>query len=208
MSKTFGGRDAIAHLYQNEAHMNDLAQETMWQAVIDCDPAYDGQFFYGVKTVGVYCRPSCRSKTPLRKNTLFFATENDAKQAGFRPCKRCRPELVRHDPAAKLAKQARQLFEDHFDNRSLLAAELQRLGVTQSHLAVIFRQHYGMAPAQYLGCQREQRAKMLLAKTDMPIIEIAADIGFGSLSAFYSFFKKQTGTTPQKFRINTKSISA
>ncbi|MFT4300702.1 MAG: Ada metal-binding domain-containing protein [Desulfovibrio sp.] len=187
--------------------MINLSEETMWQAIVACDSAYDGLFFYGVKTVGVYCRPSCKSRTPLRKNTLFFTTENDAKDAGFRPCKRCRPELAMHDPAAKLAEQARQLFENHYDNRALLAAEVQQLGVTQSHLAVVFRQYYGMAPAQYLGCKREQQAKKMLAETDMSIIDIAADIGFSSLPAFYSFFKRQTGTTPKKFRIFSKNIS-
>ena len=187
--------------------MINLTEGTMWQAVVACDSTYDGLFLYGVKTVGVYCRPSCRSRTPLRKNTLFFMTEKEAKDAGFRPCKRCRPELAMHDPVAKLAEQARQLFENHFDDRSLLVAEMQQLGVTQSHLAVVFRQYYGMAPTQYLGCKREQQAKKMLAETDMPIIDIAADIGFSSLPAFYSFFKKQTGTTPKKFRIHSKSIS-
>ena len=134
-------------------------------------------------------------------------TEKDAQEAGFRPCKRCRPELAMHDSVAKLAEQARQLFENHFDNRSLLAAEMKQLGVTQNHLAVVFRQYYGMAPAQYLGCKREQQARKMLAETEMPIIDIAADIGFSSLPAFYSFFKKHTGTTPKKFRIHSKNTS-
>lgn len=187
--------------------MINLTEEAMWQATIACDSEYDGLFLYGVKTVGVYCRPSCKSRTPLRKNTLFFMTEKDAKKAGFRPCKRCRPELAIHDPSTKLAEQATQIFERHFANRSLLAAEMKELGVTKNHLTFIFKQHYGMTPAQYLGYKREQQAKKMLLETDMSIIDIAADIGFGSLPAFYSFFKKQTGTTPKKFRINTKSTS-
>ena len=68
-----------------------LTDDEMWEAVINCAPALDGQFFYAVKTVGVYCRPSCKSRTPLRKNVLYFETGEDARNAGFSPCKRCRP---------------------------------------------------------------------------------------------------------------------
>ena len=185
--------------------MTEFSDDTMWQAVVDCDSAYDGKFFYGVKTVGVYCRPSCRSKTPLRKNVVYFMTEEEAKRAGFRPCKRCRPELCGQAPVAGLAAQAKKHMDDHYDKRALLLAELKKLGVTQSHLAAVFRQQYGMTPTRYLGSRREQQAKNLLAATDMPIIDIAAAIGFDSLSAFYAFFKKQAGTTPHTFRVQSKS---
>ncbi len=183
--------------------MTGFSEDTMWQAVVDCDSAYDGKFFYGVKTVGVYCRPSCRSKTPLRKNTVYFMTEEEAKHTGFRPCKRCRPELCGQAPVAGLAAQAKKLMDEHCGKRTLLMAELKKLGVTQSHLAALFRQQYGMTPTRYLGNRREQQAKKMLAATDMPIIDIAAAIGFDSLSAFYAFFKKQTGTTPHTFRVQS-----
>lgn len=180
--------------------MTELSDATMWRALYDCDPAYDGQFFYAVRTVGAYCRPSCRSRTPLRKNVLYFHTAEEAKQAGLRPCKRCRPDLDKHDPAALLAGQAKNLIDRHFGNRARLKCELGRLGVSQSHLAVIFRQQYGQTPAQYLGQVRERQTCALLEKTGMPITDIAATIGFESLTSFYAFFKKQTGTSPAKYR--------
>ena len=188
--------------------MTEFSDDTMWQAVVDCDPAYDGKFFYGVKTVGVYCRPSCRSKTPLRKNAMYFMTKEEAVHAGFRPCKRCRPELCGQTPVAGLAAQAKKHMDDLYGNRTLLMAELKKLGVTQSHLAAVFRQQYGMPPTRYLGSRRVQQAKKMLAATDMPIIDIAATIGFDSLSAFYAFFKKQEGTTPHLFRVQSKSLEA
>ena len=188
--------------------MTGFSDDTMWRAVVDCDSAYDGKFFYGVKTVGVYCRPSCRSKTPLRKNTVYFMREEEAVLAGFRPCKRCRPERCGQAPAAGLAEQAKKLIDDHYGKRTLLTAELKKLGVTQSHLAAVFRQQYGVTPMRYLGSRREQQAKILLAETGAPVIDIAAAIGFDSLSAFYAFFKKQTGTTPHLFRVQSKSQKA
>ena len=95
----------------------------MWQALLDCDPSYDGQFFYAVKTVGAYCRPSCKSRAPLRKNVLYFQTAAEAEQAGLRPCKRCRPDLEKYNPAARLAGQAKKLIDGHFDKRARLQAD-------------------------------------------------------------------------------------
>jgi AraC family transcriptional regulator of adaptative response / methylphosphotriester-DNA alkyltransferase methyltransferase len=69
-----------------------ISDNDKWQAVIECDKSYDGLFFYGVVTTGVFCRPSCRSKSPLRNNVLFFNGLDDAVKAGFRPCKKCRPD--------------------------------------------------------------------------------------------------------------------
>ncbi|WP_291441322.1 Ada metal-binding domain-containing protein [Desulfovibrio sp.] len=180
--------------------MKKLSDATMWQALLDCDPSYDGQFFYAVKTVGAYCRPSCKSRTPLRKNVSYFQTTTEAEQAGLRPCKRCRPDLEKYDPAARLAGQARELIDCHFNKRDRLQAELKHLGISQSHLAVVFRQHYGLTPVQYLGHVRKRQACALLEKTNMLITDIASAIGFESLASFYAFFKKQTGTSPAKFR--------
>lgn len=172
----------------------------MWKAVVACDQSYDGNFFYAVKTVGVYCRPSCKSKTPLRKNVDYFKTQAEAEKAGFRPCKRCRPDLPDYAPMLELAQQTKNLIDDFFSERERLGAEMKRLGVSAGHLAVIFKQRYGMAPGQYLNKIRLSYAKKMLAETDTPIIDMAGDIGFASLPSFYGFFKKQTGTTPKKYR--------
>ena len=81
-----------------------LTDNEMWKAVTSCDAALDEQFFYAVKTTGIYCRPSCKSRAPLRENVLYFETGEDACHAGFRPCKRCRPRglILQQVPLRKL----------------------------------------------------------------------------------------------------------
>jgi len=172
---------------------------TMWQALIDCDSSYDGIFFYVVKTVGVYCRPSCKSKTPLRKNVKYYKTVKDAENDGFRPCKRCRPDLPNFEPISELAEKTKKLIDDYYDKRKRLTIEMKQLGVSANHLSVIFKKQYGIPPMEYLNKIRIEHATALLRYTDIPIIDIAMETGFDSLGAFYAFFRKNTGTTPRKY---------
>ena len=177
-----------------------LDSDEMWRVVVSCDGVYDGRFFYAVKTVGVYCRPSCRSRTPLRRNTLFFESAAAAEESGFRPCKRCRPDLPGYAPAAELAGRAKALIDGCYAERARLTDEMRRLGVSSGHLAAVFRGRYGLSPMEYLAQTRVECAKRLLAETDAPIIDVALDAGFVSLSAFYGFFKKRAGVTPGCYR--------
>lgn len=176
----------------------------MWTAVVACDKAYDGRFFYAVKTVGVYCRPSCKSRTPLQKNVCFLETALHAEQAGFRPCKRCRPDLPDYAPMAELARRAKALIDAHGHDAVRLRAELRRLGVSPGRLAAVFKQQYGAPPAQYRNQRRATRARDMLSGTDMSILDIAAETGFSGLPAFYDFFKRHTGTTPRQYRAEHK----
>ena len=182
-----------------------LTDDQMWEATKNNDETKDGRFFYAVKTVGVFCRPSCKSKTPLRKNVMYFETAADAERAGFRPCKRCRPDLMDYAPVLEIAKRTKELMDDCFTERERLSSELSLLGVSQGHLAVIFKQQYGVSPTQYLSRLRLSYAKRLLSECKMSIVDIAYEIGYDSVSAFYGFFKRQTGMTPQKYRIESGS---
>ena len=179
-------------------------ENTMWEATIECDNEYDGKFFYAVKTVGVYCRPSCKSRTPLRKNVRFFETNENAEKAGFRPCKRCRPDLPDYAPMLELAEKTKRLIDGYFHERERLATEMKRLGISANHLSTVFKQHYGLSPLGYFNQKRFEYAKKLLAETDQPIIDVAGEIGFDSLSAFYAFFKRHTGITPKNYRTGSK----
>lgn len=176
----------------------------MWAAVIECDGSYDGKFFYGVQTVGVYCHPSCRSKKPNRENIRFFSTKKEASSAGFVPCKRCRPDVADYNPTLELAQKAKKIIDEYYYERKLLADVMKNMGVTSGHLSVIFKSIYGVPPIQYLHQVRLDHAKYLLAHTDLPIIEIAGDIGFESLPAFYYFFKKHAATTPKTYRFQVQ----
>jgi AraC family transcriptional regulator of adaptative response / methylphosphotriester-DNA alkyltransferase methyltransferase len=190
----------IPYQRQEVGEKMKLTDEVMWEAASGCDEAYDGQFFYAVKTVGVYCRPSCKSRTPLRKNVLYFETSDGAQAAGFRPCKRCRPDLLGYAPLLELAHQTKSLIDTFYRERDELVEALKQLGVSPGHLAAVFKKEYGVAPLQYLNRIRAQQARKMLARTDLPVINIAGEVGFDSLSAFYSFFKRYAGTTPKTYR--------
>ena len=117
--------------------MND---EEMWRAVRNRDASCDGQFFYGVKTTGIYCRPSCISKLPQRDHVVFFRTREEAEKAGFRPCKRCRPDLLQYDPALELSQRTKELLERHYNDRAMLERDMKETGVSRKHLTQVFKQ--------------------------------------------------------------------
>ncbi len=177
-----------------------MTEEEKWQAVLHNDAGYDGTFFYGVKTTGIYCRPSCKSKAPKRENVMFFETSDEARAAGFRPCKRCRSDLIDYEPMKQIAEEVKEKIEKVYKEQTKLQQELSEVGVTGRRLADVFRDAYGMTPKAYMESLRLKEAKELLAHSDKKIIDIAYAVGFGSLSAFYQFFKRETGATPSAYR--------
>ncbi len=177
-----------------------MTDQEMWQAVLDNDAGFDGIFFYAVKTTGIYCRPSCKSKHPKRENVRFFETSEQAKVDGFRPCKRCRSDLIEYQPMKQIADAVKTKIEKVYREQIDLQKKLNELGVTGRRLADIFKDEYGMTPKAYADNLRLEEAKHLLLDTDNKVIDIAYSVGFGSVSAFYSFFKKAVGVTPTKYR--------
>jgi len=176
-------------------------EDRKWQQVVNSDTSVDGEFFYTVKTVGVYCRPSCKSRTPLRKNVLFFNSAAEAEQAGFRPCKRCRPDLLDYAPALEIASKTKKLIDGYWGSRKQIEREMRELGVSASQLARIFRSEYGMTPFEYLRQVRIEHAKEMLEEPSKAIIDVAFEVEYESLPAFYRFFKKHTGVTPREYRL-------
>ena len=177
-----------------------MTHEEMWNAVLEKDASYDGIFFYGVKSTGIYCRPSCKSKKPKQVNITYFDTGKQAREAGFRPCKRCRSDLFEYEPIKEIAQKAKRLLEDSFQKRSELNRELDQLGVSQHRMAEIFKAEYGVTLYEYACGLRLKEAKRLLADSDKDIIEIAYSTGFNSLSSFYRFFKNRAGAAPAVYR--------
>lgn len=177
-----------------------MTQEEMWEAVCRNDASYDGMFFYAVKSTGVYCRPSCKSKKPKRENICFFDTAEQARTAGFRPCKRCRSDLLEYQPIREIAQKAKRLIEESFCQKGELNQRLKHLGVSRRRLDEIFKTEYGLTMFEYMDKLRLEEAKRLLSETSEEIIDIAYAAGFGSLPSFYRFFKKCTGLSPVEFR--------
>lgn len=178
-----------------------LDPETMWKAVVNCDPRFDGLFYYGVKTTAIFCRPSCRSKTPLRKNVTFFPDTAEALSRGYRPCKRCRPDLQPpYDPGNEVIQQVTALFREEYTAPHTLKTVAARIGVSPFHLHRLFRKRTGMSMKTYLEQIRLNQAKRLLQDGRLNATETCYEVGFQSLSRFYSLFRQEYGCTPGEYR--------
>lgn len=176
-----------------------MTDEQKWRAWSEKDVNFDGVLFCAVKTTGIFCRPSCPAR-PHKENVIFFDTAKEAMDAGFRPCKRCRPDLLEYQPLKELANKAKLLIDRHFTDKTRLKEELKSLGLTQHRLIEIFKSEYGLTINEYLDSLRLTLAKEKLAQTQEPIVQIAFEVGFGSIAAFYRFFKKYTAIAPAEFR--------
>jgi AraC family transcriptional regulator of adaptative response / DNA-3-methyladenine glycosylase II len=187
----------------------NLDPDTCYQTLLSRDRRFDGWFFVGVSSTGIYCRPVCPVRTPKRQNCNFFPNVAAAEKAGFRPCLRCRPELAPGngllDVSARLAQAAATLIEDGFLNTASLAELAARVGVTDRHLRRIFDAEYGVSMIEFAQTQRLLLAKRLLTDTRLPVITVALTAGFGSVRRFNDLFLKQYGLNPLRFRKETDS---
>lgn len=177
-----------------------MTEQEMWEAVRHNDASYDGIFFYAVKTTGIYCRPSCKSKLPKRENICFFDTAEQALASGFHPCKRCRSDLLNYHPMQEIASEVRQKIDEAFTSQTEIHDRLHSVGLTARRLTDIFKSEYGITPKEYTDSLRLNAAKHLLETTQDKIIDIACSTGFSSLSSFNRFFKQQTGAAPTQYR--------
>lgn len=177
-----------------------LKDEEKWQAVIDCDVSYDGSFFYGVRTTGIFCRPSCKSKNPKSENVAFFATADQAQESGLRPCKRCRPDLLAFQPKIEMAGEIKLVYDNFYTDRQQLEEEINKLGISPNRVIQLFHDQFGETPVNYLNVLRIKKAKVLLISTQLTILQIALQSGFGSLSTFYKLFKRLVGQSPKDYR--------
>ena len=175
-----------------------MNEQEKWNIVMKNDQDYDGKFYYGVKSTGIYCRPSCASKQPRRDNVIFFDCTTDAERSGFRPCKRCHPELLEYDPLSELALQAKEMIDQNYFERTKLQEGLKQAGVTRRHLTEIFEKQFGTSIEEYMAKVRLAKAKELLNE-GKKITDVAFAIGMNSSASFATFFKKLTGMTPSEY---------
>jgi AraC family transcriptional regulator of adaptative response / methylphosphotriester-DNA alkyltransferase methyltransferase len=165
------------------------------------DGSYDGKFYIAVKTTGIFCRPSCKARTPLSKNVEFFDTVGECVDAGYRACKRCRPDLIEFSDVFTAEEDVKRLIEMHFADSCLLKKELKTIPVDHSYMNKRFLSKYGQTVAEFTKALRIANAKKLM-KNGCSISEASFDSGFGSLSAFYKNFKNDAGMTPGAFKRN------
>ena len=187
-----------------------------WRALASHDARFDGRFFTGVTSTGIYCRPVCRVRTPRFENCRFFVLAAQAEQAGFRPCMRCRPELAplagasaawsMHDAAGLLARAAvawlddPQNWPDAAGGGACLPRLAAHLGVSDRHLRRVFAAQCGVSALQYLQTRRLLAAKQLLTDTRLPMRTVALAAGFGSQRRFNAAFLQHYRLNPTRLR--------
>jgi AraC family transcriptional regulator of adaptative response / DNA-3-methyladenine glycosylase II len=168
------------------------------------DATADGEFFVAVRTTGIYCRPICPARLPLRRNVTFYRTATEAQAEGYRPCLRCRPESAPDSAAwvgtlASVRRALRLIDEGVLVEHSVgeLAA---RLGITERHLRRLFKTHVGVSPIAVEQARRVHLAKKLLHETAMPITEIAFAAGYGSVRRLNEVFADLFNRAPSELR--------
>jgi AraC family transcriptional regulator of adaptative response / DNA-3-methyladenine glycosylase II len=175
------------------------------------DPRFDGRFFTAVKTTGVFCRPICSARTPLRRNVEFFKSAAGAFSAGYRPCLRCRPELAPRawvgNGAALYLQHALALIDQGFLEDRSLADLAGRIGVTDRHLRRLFGEHLGASPIEVAQTRRLLFAKQLIDQTALPITQIALASGYGSVRRFNDAFRSSYARSPSELRERRRSGS-
>ncbi|MBK6322951.1 MAG: DNA-3-methyladenine glycosylase 2 family protein [Burkholderiales bacterium] len=193
------------------------ASDACYLALKARDARFDGRFFTGITSTGIYCRPVCKVRTPKRENCLFFALAAQAESAGFRPCLRCRPELApagaagsdtlrpwsTQDASFILARQAAELLDEPglwSDGTPSMANVAARLGVSERHVRRIFETHWGVSPLQYLQTRRLLMAKRLLTDTRLPVAQVAGLSGFSSVRRFNASFVEHYRLQPRQLR--------
>jgi methylphosphotriester-DNA--protein-cysteine methyltransferase len=171
----------------------------MWAAFLARDRRWDGHFVTAVRTTGIFCRPSCTCRKPLRKNVRFFRSGDAAARAGFRPCKRCRPELAggTNEADRRLAERALALMRRAPGEAWSVARLARALAMSESNFARHFRAGARTTPSRALAAMRMQRAAEMLRRGDR-VLDVALALGFGSGSAFARAWRRYRGTAPRR----------
>ncbi len=181
-----------------------LDTEACYRVVQSRDRRFDGVFYTAVRSTGIYCRPSCPARTPARGNVTFHATAASAHMAGYRACKRCRPDATPGSPewdvAADVAGRAMRLIADGIVDREGVDGLARRLGYTTRHLARLLGQELGATPLALARARRAQSARVLIESTDLSATDVAFAAGFTSVRQFNETFQEIYAATPRQMR--------
>ena len=188
------------------------ANDVYERARLSRDARFDGRFYVGVRTTGIYCRPICPANPPKSQNVAFYPTAAAASEAGYRPCLRCRPECAPGTPAwagtsTTVQRGLRLISEGALDDGNVERLA-DRLGVTSRHLRRLFTQHVGASPLAVAHTQRLHFAKRLIDQTALNMQDISVAAGFGSVRRFNDTFRKTYGRTPRELRGGRETLES
>jgi AraC family transcriptional regulator, regulatory protein of adaptative response / methylated-DNA-[protein]-cysteine methyltransferase len=187
--------------------LHAVQEDVYWQSVLAKDAHFNGIFVYGVRSTGIYCKPSCPSRRPRREQVAFFASAEEAETDGFRACLRCKPsELAAPDPRVELALRVCQAIESQEDGTLSLAALGEELGLSPHHLQRTFKSITGITPRQYAAAHRLRQFKSRI-KEGEDVTTAMYDAGFGSSSRLYEQASSKLGMTPATYRRRGKGMS-
>lgn len=178
---------------------SSVTDDPRWQAVLTRDAAADGTFVYAVKTTGVYCRPSCASRAAKAENVRFFVSTRSAEQAGYRPCKRCRPDQISLTQSHASAIAAACRLIERSETVPSLSSLAHCAGMSAYHFHRVFKRVTGLTPRQYAAAHREHRVRVEL-KSAPSITDAIFEAGYGSNSRFYESADSALGMKPSEYR--------
>jgi AraC family transcriptional regulator of adaptative response / DNA-3-methyladenine glycosylase II len=178
--------------------------DVCYRAVAGKDPRYDGWIYVGVSSTGIYCRPSCPARTPKPENCRFFAAPGAAQAAGFRACRRCRPDTVpgspQWNPRADVVARAMRLISDGLVDRAGVSGLAAAVGYSERQLHRLLVAEVGAGPLAIARAQRAQTARMLIENTDLRLSDIAFAAGFSSIRQFNDTLREVYGLAPSHIR--------
>jgi AraC family transcriptional regulator, regulatory protein of adaptative response / DNA-3-methyladenine glycosylase II len=187
-----------------------MDDELRYQAAVSKDARFDGVFFIAVTSTGIYCRPSCPAITPKRANMRFYRSAAAAQEAGFRACKRCRPDASPGSPEwnirADVVGRAMRLIGDGIVDRGGVAGLASRLGYEQRQVRRLITAELGAGPLAIARAQRAQTARVLTETTRLPLSEIAFAAGFASIRQFNATMREVFAVTPSELRAKSRHV--
>jgi AraC family transcriptional regulator of adaptative response / methylphosphotriester-DNA alkyltransferase methyltransferase len=185
--------------------MNLSLFEKVYQVVVKRENTFDGIYYTGIKTTKIVCRPSCKSRLPKKENVLIFQSVEEAITAGFRPCKRCKPEeLGKWSPDKRMIEEIKNFIQNEYHQSIALEDLSAHFMISPYHLQRLFKRITGTTPAQFLLAVRINKAKYLLQFSTKTIAQISNEVGFSSSSHFSMVFKKHTSLQPTEYRMKNK----
>lgn len=183
----------------------DRLSDEIWKAIVSNDASYDNVFFYAIRTTGIFCKPSCKSRILKKENVYIFQNAEEALSANFRPCKRCKPTDERL-PDQTWVDQITDYIDRHYPENLTLQIIAEMCHGSPYHLHRTFKRITGITPSEYIQQRRIKKAVKALIETDQTIQEIAKSVGIPNTPYFITIFKKMKGKTPKEYRYIKRNL--